>query len=239
MPEEENITPEKELLNFIEGGKKPASTPEEDLLNVIEGRKPVKTVAVQKTARKGLSFVSPGGLKGRFAYLKTYFQKFSFKEFSLQNMNIILVLVTIILFGGIIVSFITSALDIDQKVEAAFTIPEEGITILERKATLKKSAHYIEKARQRDIFEIASKMSLAQKTAETPVVAVKEIVTKTESLKLVGISWSDDPDALIEDTKAKKTFFLKRGEHINDILVKAIFKDKVILSYKEDEIELK
>jgi len=44
---------------------------------------------------------------------------------------------------------------------------------------------------------------------------------------------------IIEDTQAKRAYFLKRGQMINDFEVKAIFKDKVILSYQGEEIELR
>jgi hypothetical protein len=45
---------------------------------------------------------------------------------------------------------------------------------------------------------------------------------------------------MIEDTKTQRTLFLKKGQRIdNEIKVEAIFKDKVILSYKGEEIELK
>jgi hypothetical protein len=55
----------------------------------------------------------------------------------------------------------------------------------------------------------------------------------------VGISWSDDPDVMIEDTKTQRTFFLKKGQMIDDIKLEAVFKDKVILNYLGEEIELK
>ena len=65
------------------------------------------------------------------------------------------------------------------------------------------------------------------------------ILDATETLKLVGISWSNDPDAIIEDTKDTKTFFVKTGQKIGEVKVQAIFKDKVVLSYQGEETELK
>jgi type II secretory pathway component PulC len=66
------------------------------------------------------------------------------------------------------------------------------------------------------------------------------VVEATKHLRLVGISWSDDPDIMIEDTKTQRTLFLKKGKLIdNEIKVQAVFKDKVILSYNGEEIELR
>ena len=58
-------------------------------------------------------------------------------------------------------------------------------------------------------------------------------------MKLVGIAWSDNPDAMIEDTKVKKTYFVKQGDIINGVRIERIFRDKVVLTYKGEKIELK
>jgi hypothetical protein len=99
---------------------------------------------------------------------------------------------------------------------------------------LKAETHYLEKARERNIFKIGMKGKDTK--SKTPSLRITEA---TQNLKLVGISWSDDPDVMIEDTKTQRTFFLKKGQMIDDIKLEAVFKDKVILSYLEEEIELK
>jgi type II secretory pathway component PulC len=43
---------------------------------------------------------------------------------------------------------------------------------------------------------------------------------------------------MIEDKAAKKTYFLKTGDEIKGMKVKAILKDRVILQYGEEEMEL-
>ena len=66
-----------------------------------------------------------------------------------------------------------------------------------------------------------------------------KVADATQDLKLVGISWSNDPIAMIEDSKALRTFFVTRGQMIGEVRVQAIFKDKVVLSYGGEEIELR
>ena len=44
---------------------------------------------------------------------------------------------------------------------------------------------------------------------------------------------------MIEDKQSVKTFFVKRGQMIGPVKVEAIFKDKVVLSYEGEEIELR
>ena len=99
----------------------------------------------------------------------------------------------------------------------------------------KTAAYYFEKVAQRDIFKMGPKPLPTEKQK-----VVSPVVTEaTKNLKLVGISWSDNPDAMIEDTQAKRTFFLKRGQKIGKMKIQAIFRDKVILSYEDEEVILK
>jgi hypothetical protein len=104
---------------------------------------------------------------------------------------------------------------------------------------LKSLSYYLEKARGRDIFKIVIKGAAtdAGGLAKGPS---QRIIEATQDLRLVGISWSGDPDVMIEDTKTKKTLFLKKGQTINnEIKLQAVFRDKVVLSYAGEEIDLR
>lgn len=57
----------------------------------------------------------------------------------------------------------------------------------------------------------------------------------TEGLKVVGIMWSDAPQVIIEDTKENRTFLLNSGDTIRGAQVKEILKDRVVLSYDNQE----
>ena len=92
--------------------------------------------------------------------------------------------------------------------------------------------------KQRDIFNIVTKRS-QQSRQQEQAPEVDEVVEKTKHLKLVGIAWSDSPDAMIEDTKVSRTFFVKRGDMISDVQVEEIYKDKVVLRYRSQTVELK
>jgi hypothetical protein len=102
-------------------------------------------------------------------------------------------------------------------------------------ATMKGVAYYIGKLAGRDIFRRKAKLD---GLADEPVFSSK-MADMTADLKLVGISMSDDPDAMVEDTKFQKTYFVKSGSMIGDLRVAEITKDKVVLKYNKELFELK
>ena len=102
-------------------------------------------------------------------------------------------------------------------------------------ATMKGVAYYIGKLAGRDIF---SRKPKQDDPSREPVFSAK-MADMTASLKLVGISMSDNPDAMIEDTKLQKTYFVKTGSTVGDLRVDLITKDKVVLKYNKELFELR
>lgn len=59
------------------------------------------------------------------------------------------------------------------------------------------------------------------------------------SLVIVGVNRGANPEALIEDSKAGRTHFLKVGDQINGLTVKSIDDRGVTLTYEGEEILIK
>ena len=225
MAQENSVTPEKELLRLIEDQGK--------------AKKSVDTYAIRHS---GLSLLSPSAWIGRLSFLRNRLQRAWSKGEWLYLINIKVLNKILVLFIFILALYFIS--DISFSMNNLKKMPElelkvqEGVQLtgLKEGSFLKKTvAYYFEKVRQRNIFKMGSIPT------ETPVKSTNQskILEVTKNLKLVGISWSEDPDAMIEDTEANKTFFVKRGQNIGKIKIQAIFKDKVILSYSGEEMELK
>ena len=106
-------------------------------------------------------------------------------------------------------------------------------------SALKALSYYTEKVIERNIFRMGLSDATTEVMEEDIIPASETIAEMVQNLKLVGISWSKSPDAMIEDTESVRTFFVKRGQMIGKLKVQAIFKDKVILSYEGAEVELK
>ena len=83
----------------------------------------------------------------------------------------------------------------------------------------------LDQAKQRNMF------TLIPPKANEPVKveAAEDLTPYVNELKLVGVIWSDNPQAMIEQTKEGKTLLLGKGEKVGQFRIKDILKDKVIL----------
>ena len=59
-----------------------------------------------------------------------------------------------------------------------------------------------------------------------------------DQIGLVGIVAGDNPQAIIEDKKAQKTYYLNKGQSFNGYLVEEISEGKVILDHEGQKISL-
>ncbi|MDD5466031.1 MAG: hypothetical protein PHP73_06825 [Candidatus Omnitrophica bacterium] len=221
-------------------------TPEKQLLRLIEDPK-LKPVSFNSMAIKhqGLSLFSFSAWIGRISFFKDWLRK-QFQRPQSQGLDIkiiskVLGICILALLFYFINNLYTSFINLKNPRNLSFEVKNEdlnpagpGDAFVSKKAV----SYFLEKIRQRDIF----KMGQSSQNGDTGAASHSpspRIIEATEHLKLVGISWSDDPDAMIEDTKALRTFFVKRGGLIGEVKVQAIFKDKLILRYGEEEIELR
>jgi len=229
MAPERPVTPEKQLLRLIEEHK---------------AQKNTSTVQVQALEYHHLSFLSLGAWLGRFSFFKDWLQKrlheIRRQPFDIKIINQAAVVCVYILAGYFSFDFISSLAGL-WKIPNLEIISSEKIRPLSfrENSVLKTAASsYLEGVRGRDLFKIGQGTGMATENKEVKGPS-PQAMDASANLKLVGISWSSDPDAIVEDTKATRTFFVKVGNMIGEGKVQAIFKDRVILRYGDQEIELK
>ncbi len=75
-----------------------------------------------------------------------------------------------------------------------------------------------------------------QKTEKLMISGVN--IDLIKDMSLVGIIAGENPQAIIEDKKTQKTFYLSRGQFMGEFQVKEIKEGKVILDYKGQSYEL-
>ena len=90
----------------------------------------------------------------------------------------------------------------------------------------------LREARRRNIFTFIPQKAQASGAA-TPAVET------AGNLKLVGILWSQNPQAMIENSQENKTHLLSAGEQFGQFKVKTILRDKVVIQKGEEQWELR
>jgi hypothetical protein len=223
MAQERSLIPEKQLLNLIESPK-------------------IKDAAIRSgiVTHHGMGLFSPGAWRGRISFFRDYLKKVlggGFQQPDLKVVNRVLAVIIVISVFYLVNTSCFSIIRLKKMPSLKSAKQESAKHAGFKEAALQQPVvYYVDKVRQRDIFKIGAKKTVAGKS---PAVAASAITEAMEHLKLVGISWSSDPDAMIEDTKALRTFFVKRGHMIGQVRIEAIFKDKIILSCEGKEAELK
>jgi len=226
MAENESLTPEKQLLKLIENPKQ-------------------GFVQVESAKREGKKWFSFPALKGRLDFWKGTSAKqwFSLKKFthSAHGVERINVLLKVLIFFMAIYA-VYSVFEMAKGIKKAANLilsPDKIVTDTpEPVLGLQSISYYLEKIRGRNIF--SSTQSPQKAVGEKETDAVPEGEDPSGDCALVGIAWSEDPEAMIEDKKLSRTFFVKRGQSLsNGVRVVTIFKDKVILSYRSKEFELR
>lgn len=225
---EKNISPEKKLLNIIEGEG-----------NEAQEVKPTP-------ASRGKKFFSIAAIRGRISFLRARASQGPIKapsiSFSLGGFNVLfqLCIVGLVIYLGMSIRVEFSRLLKHDWKEQTGKAPLISADVKAVASLLQPESYYLNKVKARNLFGFANepeeeKAAFKEKLKQEPT----ELEKMVKSFKLVGISWSNDPDAIIEDEKAKKTYFIKTGHKINEISVQAIYRDKVILHYRSQEVELR
>jgi hypothetical protein len=225
MADDRQITPEKQLLSLIEGKESEG------------GKSPLEAARTKRSTLNALSF---GSLFGRLSFFKRATKK---KMSAPSKFSISFVLVNRVLLVAVI-SFavyvvgdtVASALSLAHLPNIVPQGEKIGPGSEGKVSPLKEESYYIEKVNSRDIFKEYKEADQRKEKKEAPASENEAM----KNLSLVGISWSADPDVIIEDKSQQKTYFVKRGQTVgNGVKVEAVFKDKVVLSVEGQEYELR
>lgn len=79
---------------------------------------------------------------------------------------------------------------------------------------------------------------ISYQAAETKEKSDKAAVDLVKDISLLGVISDDNPQAVIEDKKTQKTYYLNKGQFIGEFQVQDIQPGKVILKYNDQKFEL-
>ena len=222
-------------------------TPEKQLLKLIEDPKSKGAGAYTKAARRqSTGLFSPGAWMGRASFFKKGFMKRlktgGLPLFNIKSVNRILVFCNFALIGYFAFGLSDSISGLKEPVN--ITLGGKQIQKSEAakvESFLKPESFYLEKIGARNIFKMGKieKEDMIEAAVVDVTPSASAAVEATQHLRLVGISWSNNPDAMVEDTRALRTFFVKKGQMVGEVKVKDILRDRIVLVYEGDEVELR
>ncbi|HTL70816.1 MAG TPA: type II secretion system protein N [Candidatus Eisenbacteria bacterium] len=219
------------------------NTPEKQLLRLIEETKGGKGGASRGTPGLGPKISFRNLLEqaaGRLSFLGRLTRRRASDGLrpplvNLAVVNQVLMAVAVALLVYLVSDAAAAVIQLGRPINLAPKREAPAPATSESVSPLNDSAYYLQKVASRDIFKEGGQPVVKQEAA-APV----EESAATSNLSLVGISWSANPDVIIEDKESKRTYFVKRGQVIGDgVKVEAIFKDHVVLSHDGQEFELR
>lgn len=201
-------------------------TPEEKLLKLIENplaqKQKIHPALKARGAKSGGSWF--GGL---------HIDKNTFVPVDLQTVNKIAAMLCVLFTVVFIFDFTRLGAELKNRFEQI----SSNTTILEEKEKDASSLKFdlieiLAQSKKRNIFTFLP-------PKEAVVVPTANTAEAISSLKLVGIIWSQKPQAMIESIKENKTYLLSAGEKIGDLNIKSVLRDRVVLGKDEREWELR
>lgn len=227
-------------------------SPEERLFKVIQGQKNAPSpgsAAENKKTKKDFR-----GMKNFFANLipnpaigpraqMALSIPFGIRlhEIDPKALNVTLAFVLAVLTAMVVYQGVYKRPNISKIARAASAI---GVRIAEEKkepAPLKPEDFYTAEIQKRDIFSPVPELREEKPVIVEPVKKDKDkLIEASAGLTLKGISWGDFPKAMIKHEKENKVYFLKPGQMIGStgIKLKEVLKNKVVIEYEEEEMEL-
>ena len=238
MVKENSSSPEKQLLGLIEEPEKTVkqetAVKTGDSSSVPPGS-PKKTGSPEKSGSVEEKVMPAPGTK------KPYLKKLPFKGVSLniKDANKALKLCAGALGIYLGVSFVIAEVNLKRIPRLAMEVKAGAEYKSQEPASLLKEAfYYLNKVKARNIFKpLSIKPKTETGTESLPAVELSKVI---KELKLVGISYGKDPQAMIADTVTNRTNFYRPGDKIlGKAKVITISKEKVVVMYEGKELPLR
>jgi hypothetical protein len=196
-------------------------TAEQKLLKIIQATK-----KAQEGSSASMSLSSPR-------------RSSSFFAINVHHVNYLLIIAVIVsfLYLGFELRNGISLMQEDVSISVDKAIPKQTSNLFVPQ--MKSVAYYLDKITARNIFQPYEK-----KDPGTQVVATvrANFEKKMQKYRLVGVAWLDVPESatvMIEDKASGITRFLKEGDKLEDVTVKTIYTDRVVIGYENEEIVIK
>jgi|GEM_PF-407140 len=201
--------------------------PEEKLLRLIRGQKKSRIPAL---AEGRLNALVPEKITGGVIHQKRAFNFVNY--FPQLNINI-LILIGLAISSVYLLSafayplFFTKKIIFLQRPFDKITETKEAI----RREEIRPYDFFVQGIKDKQVFGAAS----AQLTQESVVTVGANLI---KDINLLGVISGDSPQAILEDKKSQKTYYVTKGQLIGEFQVESIGGGKIILNYSGQRFEL-
>lgn len=166
---------------------------------------------------------------------KPIFASTPFKKFlKVSYLNNLLLFFLFLSLLGLGLSLILPARPGPSEIEIKPALPMPDEIKDEDLLKLKPYSYYAQQIGKRQLF-VPSIGKKEEGASLAKSLSLREIM---QDFSLIGIMEGKSPQAIIEDKKAKKTYFLNRGDYLDEIKITDIQKDKVTLEYQGENFDL-
>ncbi len=223
---------------------KAKNTPEEELLNLIQEGKKFTKVKHKPRKEKAFSFFKVGRIVKAPLYAYSAVKRNLGKlkkgagDESLKPAISVLSLIAVALMGYLLFEFFFNRPDISW-IEERPSLERQAYVPARKSPTQRTILSYLAMVQRRNVFSpfivVDTRVEEEEEEREDLREAAKKLAAK---LKLVGILLSPQPRAMVEDLETNETFFLKEGDIVNQLKIKEILSDRIILDYQGETIEM-
>jgi type II secretory pathway component PulC len=205
----DNVSPEEKLLRLIRGQKK-----EEKAAKKTEGE-PAPSPAVIEVRPVAQEAIQPS--------LKKYLTLPTIQK----AVAVLTGIASLILAASFIYSWFGLKTIRLPKVKPEDTLAASALP----KQEGKPFEAYLSQIKGRTIFG-----GVVAQEGSTPMAGIN--VDLAKDINLVGIVAGENPQAIIEDRKTQKTYYVTKGQFIGELQVEEIQEGKIILNYRGQRFEL-
>jgi type II secretory pathway component PulC len=197
--------------------------PEEKLLRLIKGGKNLASNA--SGADNSEEYSKRTKKREKFPQIN-----FNYGKFSLRRISVLLLIFSLLylLSSFIYPMFNQKTIEISKSEKnAGYRITKKELPAIAQKPL----THYLEATSAKKIFKNPSLKEPAGPVGAASADLIRDI-------NLVGIISGPEPQAIVEDKKAQKTYYLRKGQYIGELQLEDILTGKIILNYNGQKFEL-
>ncbi len=207
---------------------KESNLPEEKLLRLIRGQK-----ESYDGERKSLS----AGVGERVTLLS----EDSSRKPSLESISFSQIRWVLVVFFSLACFYLLYVLVAPIITEQVVKLPQPALVGQTKKAgdlniDIQPFDFYLKGVSGRQVFK--SNSAMGNNPVTNQLLSDVNAADAAKNITLIGIIQKDNPQAIIEDKKAQKTYYLTKGQSLGEFQVESIEAEKVIINYRGQRFEL-